>query len=98
MKFIDSKHKEFWNNKYKEMEQMGKTDVYYKAIVYTLGICETTRDNFSKIFNLLVSRKFVKMTRDTITPTVKFRNTYRVMNKSFNIADVSRTTDNMSVF
>lgn len=52
MKFIDSKHKEFWNNKYKEMEQMGKTDVYYKAIVYTLGICETTRDNFSKIFNL----------------------------------------------
>ena len=34
------------------MEQMGKTDVYYKAIVYTLGICETTRDNFSKIFNL----------------------------------------------
>ena len=52
MKFIDNKHKEFWNNKYKEMEQMGKTDVYYKAIVYTLGICETTRDNFSKIFNL----------------------------------------------
>ena len=52
MKFIDSKHKEFWNEKYKEMQTMGKTDVYYKAIVYTLGICETTRDNFSKIFNL----------------------------------------------
>ena len=47
MKFIDSKHREFWNNKYKEMEQMGKTDVYYKAIVYTLGICEITRMAFS---------------------------------------------------
>lgn len=52
MKFIDSKHREFWNEKYKEMQIMGKTDVYYKAIVYTLGICETTRDNFNKIFNL----------------------------------------------
>ena len=39
MKFIDSKHREFWNEKYKEMQTMGKTDVYYKAIVYTLGIC-----------------------------------------------------------
>lgn len=52
MKFIDNKHKEFWNNKYREMEQMGKTDVYYKSIVYVLGICETTRDNFNKIFDL----------------------------------------------
>lgn len=52
MKFIDNKHKEFWNRKYKEMELMGKTDVYYKSIVYVLGICETTRDNFNKIFDL----------------------------------------------
>ncbi len=52
MKFIDSKHREFWNEKYKEMERMGKTDVYYKSIVYVLGICETTRDNFNKIFDL----------------------------------------------
>ena len=52
MKFIDSKHKEFWNEKYKEMQMLGKTDVYYKSIVYVLGICETTRDNFNKIFNL----------------------------------------------
>jgi len=52
MKFIDNKHKEFWNKKYKEMQALGKTDVYYKSIVYTLGICETTRDNFDNIFNL----------------------------------------------
>ena len=34
------------------MQLLGKTDVYYKSIVYVLGICETTRDNFNKIFNL----------------------------------------------
>lgn len=56
------------------------------------------KDDFSKIFNLLVSRRFIKLNRDLVAPTVKFRNTYRVMNKSFNIADVAQTTDNMSVF
>lgn len=56
------------------------------------------KDDFSKIFNLLVSRRFIKLNRDLVSPTVKFRNTYRVMNKSFNIADVAQTTDNMSVF
>ncbi len=34
------------------MQQMGKTDVYYKSIFYVLGICGTTRNNFDKIFNL----------------------------------------------
>ncbi len=52
MKFIDSKYREFFNDKYKELQRLGKTDVYYKSIVYILGICETTRDNFDKIFDL----------------------------------------------
>ena len=52
MKFIDSKYREFFNYKYKELQRLGKTDVYYKSIVYILGICETTRDNFDKIFDL----------------------------------------------
>lgn len=52
MKFINSKHKEFWNEKYNEMQILGKTDVYYKSIVYVLGISEITRDNFNKIFDL----------------------------------------------
>lgn len=26
--------------------------MYYKALVYTLGICETTRENFKGIFNI----------------------------------------------
>lgn len=52
MKFINNKHKEFWNEKYNEMQILGKTDVYYKSIVYVLGISEITRDNFDKIFDL----------------------------------------------
>lgn len=56
------------------------------------------KDDFSKIFNLLVSRRFIKLNKDLVAPTVKFRNTYRVMDKSFNIADVANTTGNMNVF
>ena len=52
MKFIDSEHKKFWNEKYAEMESLGKTDVYYKSIVYVLGICPVTREHFDNIFNL----------------------------------------------
>lgn len=52
MKFIDNKHRKFWNEKLKILEQKGKTDVYYKSLVYTLGICETTRQNFNDIFNI----------------------------------------------
>ena len=56
------------------------------------------KDDFSKIFNLLVARKFIKLNKDLVTPTVKFRNTYRVMNKSFNLADIANTNDVQSVF
>lgn len=52
MKFIDKEHEEFWNEKFSEMQRLGKTDVYYKSIVYVLGICETTRENFNRIFDL----------------------------------------------
>jgi hypothetical protein len=55
------------------------------------------RDNFSKIFNMLVARKFIKLNRDFVAPTVKFRNTYRIMNKTFNLSDV-KIEDNVNVF
>ena len=55
------------------------------------------RDEFTKIFNLLVSRKFIKMSRDSVAPTVKFRNTYRVMNKNFNLHD-SKIDNDLDVF
>ena len=52
MKFIDKGHKDFWNETFKEMQKLGKTDVYYKSLVYALGICEVTRQHFKQIFNL----------------------------------------------
>lgn len=56
------------------------------------------RDEFTKIFNLLVSRKFIKLTKDSVSPTIKFRNTYRVMNKNFNLNDTSKLDESIDVF
>lgn len=48
-KFIDRKHKQFYEQKLKEI---GKSDVYRKALIYTLAICPTTREHFDNIFDL----------------------------------------------
>lgn len=52
MNFIDDEHKSFFENKMEELAELGKKDVYYKSLVYTLGICETTREHFKEIFNV----------------------------------------------
>lgn len=52
MKFIDDKHQQFYEEKIKEIEKNRKIDSYYRSLIYTLGICETTRMNFNKIFNI----------------------------------------------
>ena len=52
MKFYDDEHKKFWRNKLQEMTTLGKTDVYYRSLVYVLGICPVTREHFNDIFNL----------------------------------------------
>ena len=52
MKFVSKEHQKFWIKKFDEMIQLRKTDIYYKSIIYTLGMCETTRENFDDIFNL----------------------------------------------
>ena len=57
-----------------------------------------SRDDFTKIFNLLVSRKFIKLSRDSVAPTIKFRNTYRLINKNFNLSDTSQLDENLDVF
>ena len=57
-----------------------------------------SKDDFNKIFNFLVARKFIKLSKDLVAPTVKFRNTYRVMNKSFNLADTGNVSPTESVF
>lgn len=49
MKFIDNEHQNFYEQK---LNEIGKSDVYRKALVYTLGICETTREHFADIFDL----------------------------------------------
>lgn len=49
------------------------------------------RDKFTKIFNVLASRKFIKLNRDQVIPTVKFRNTYKLIDKSFNLYDMNNT-------
>ena len=52
LKFYDNEHKEFWENKLKELEHYGKTDVYYRSLVYVLGICPVTREHFDDIFSI----------------------------------------------
>lgn len=52
MNFIDNNHKIFWSEKYKIIEKYGKVDVYYKSLIYTLGICEVTREHFLEIFDI----------------------------------------------
>lgn len=50
--FIDNDHKSFFYSKLNKLQVLGKTDVYYLSLVYTLSICETTREHFSSIFNI----------------------------------------------
>lgn len=52
MKFIDDEHEQFYNKKLMILQAHCKTDVYYRAITYTLSICETTREHFDNIFNI----------------------------------------------
>ena len=52
MEFINKEHELFWKEKNLLLQKYGTTDSYYRALVYTLGICETTRNNFNKIFDI----------------------------------------------
>lgn len=52
MEFIDDEHELFWEEKSLLLQKYEGTSSYYKALVYTLGICETTRNNFYKIFDI----------------------------------------------
>lgn len=56
------------------------------------------KDNFTKVFNLLASRKFVKLDREQVIPTIKFRKTYRLLNKDFNLYDTENVNPNKSMF
>lgn len=45
MRFVDQKHKRFYDEK---MESM-KDESYHRALIYTLGMIETTRNHFDEI-------------------------------------------------
>lgn len=48
MLFADKQHYEFYNETMKKV----RNDVYHEALVYTLGISETTRCNFNQIYDI----------------------------------------------
>lgn len=52
MEFIDEEHELFFVSKMKELYKYGKGDVYYYSLIYTLGICPSTREHFAEIFNM----------------------------------------------
>lgn len=56
IKFIDKEHEKFFSEKFKEAQIYGKTDIYYKSLIYTLSICETTREHFNEIFDIKTSK------------------------------------------
>lgn len=56
------------------------------------------RDAFTGLFNKLISRKFIKLNKDIVNPTLKFRKTYNIMDKSFNLSDKENITDTLNVF
>ena len=52
MHFVDNEHELFFINTLRNLHKKQKVDVYYASLVYTLGISQTTRNNFNKIFNI----------------------------------------------
>ena len=55
-------------------------------------------DVFSNVEFGSVSKSLFLTTLYSVSPTVKFRNTYRIMNKSFNLNDTSKLDENIDVF
>ena len=47
--FEDEKHLEFFE---KTMQKLRNQDCYYRALVYTLGMCDDTRGNFDTLFDM----------------------------------------------
>lgn len=56
MKFIDNEHKRFYNEKCNEILQYRSLTSNHKAFIYTIGICNDTRNNFKQIYNMKQNR------------------------------------------
>lgn len=49
MKFVDKEHRAFYDDK---MKEININDVYYKSLIYCLGISGVTRKHFNDIYNI----------------------------------------------
>ena len=63
----------------------GKEDVYRKALMYTLGICETTREHFTDIFDIkegLINRNSLQAAYQTSTSMKVTRLSFSLWNSN----------------
>lgn len=47
--FIDNEHQDFFG---KMQSQTGNTDVYHRALFYTIGLSRETRDHYHRIYDV----------------------------------------------
>ena len=98
MKFIDKEHEEFYKEKLKEI---GTGDVYRKALIYTLGICETTREHFNDIFNLrdgLINRNSLQAPYQTGTSMKVTRMAFSLWNSNSYDSDEDKENGQVSTY
>lgn len=82
MKFIDNKHKKFYK---KILNKIGKSDVYRRALIYTLAICPVTREHFNDIFDLeegLINRNSLQAAYQTSTSAKVTRMAFSLWNSN----------------
>ena len=82
MKFINEEHKKFYEEK---LKLTGKEDVYRKALIYILGICETTREHFTDIFDIkegLINRDSLQAAYQTSTSMKTTRMAFSLWNSN----------------
>lgn len=78
MEFLDNEHKQFYEQKIKEI---GTTDVYRKALIYTLAICPVTREYFSDIFDI----KEGLINRNSLQAPYQISTSMKVTRLAFNL-------------
>lgn len=82
MKFIDNTHKKFYK---KILNKIGKSDVYRRALIYTLAICPVTREHFNDIFDLeegLINRNSLQAAYQTSTSAKVTRMAFSLWNSN----------------
>ena len=98
MKFIELEHKKFYEQKLKEI---GSNDIYRKTIIYTLGICETTREHFNDIFNLrdgLINRNSLQAPYQTGTSMKVTRMAFSLWNSNSYDSDEDKENGQVSTY